>query len=103
MSASHLRRICLMMGPGTLPSQGRDRMDLTHYNAKLSGKPRLTPREMVAAFPEIEEIAEIVHDDDGANEQATHEDLRRLSRKINGILARGDVDGLVYIQGTNTL
>jgi len=103
MSASPRRRICLMMGPGTLPSQGRDRMDLTHYNAKLSGKPRLTPREMVAAFPEIEEIAQIIHDDDGANEQATHEDLRRLSRKISGILARADVDGLVYIQGTNTL
>ena len=43
MPASHLRRICLMMGPGTLPSQGRDRMDLTQYNARLSGKPRLTP------------------------------------------------------------
>ena len=103
MSASQRRRICLMMGPGTLPSQGRDRMDLTHYNAKLSGKPRLTPREMVAAFPEIEEIAEIVLDDAGANEQATHEDLRRLARKISGVLARADVDGLVYIQGTNTL
>ena len=91
MPASHLRRICLMMGPGTLPSQGRDRMDLTQYNARLSGKPRLTRRAMVAAFPEI------------ANEQATHEDLRRSSRKINGILARGDFDGLVYIQGANTL
>ena len=55
---------------------------------------------MDAAFLEIEEI---VHDYDGANEQATHEDLRRLSHKMNGLLARSDVDGLVYIQGTNTL
>ena len=54
MSASQRRRICLMMGPGTLPSQGRERMDLTHYNAKLSGKPRLSLREMDAAFLEIE-------------------------------------------------
>ena len=100
MSASQRRRICLRMGPGTLPSQGRERMDLTHYNAKLSGKPRLSPREMDAAFLEIEEI---VHDYDCANEQATHEDLRRLSHKMNGLLARSDVDGLVYIQGTNTL
>ena len=37
----------------TLPSQGRDRMDLTHYNIRHSGKGRLTAREMVAALPEI--------------------------------------------------
>ena len=101
--AANLRRICLMRGPGTLPSQGRDRMDLSHYNVRFSGKGLLSTREMVAAIPEIEAIAEIVHDDDGPNDQATHEHLRLLARKMNGVLARPDIDGIVYVQGTNTL
>lgn len=101
--ASKMRRICLMRGPGTLPSQGRDRMDLSHYNVRFSGKGLLSTREMVAAIPEIEAIAEIVHDDDGPNDQATHEHLRLLARKMNGVLARPDIDGIVYVQGTNTL
>lgn len=101
--ASTLRRICLMRGPGTLPSQGRDRMDLTHYNVKFSGKGLMSTRDMVAAIPEVEAIAEIVHDDDGPNDQGTHEHLRLLARKMNGVLAREDIEGVVYVQGTNTL
>ncbi len=101
--ASTLRRICLMRGPGTLPSQGRDRMDLTHYNVKFSGKGLMSTRDMVAAIPEVHAIAEIVHDDDGPNDQSTHEHLRLLARKMNGVLAREDIEGVVYVQGTNTL
>ena len=101
--ASMLRRICLMRGPGTLPSQGRDRMDLTHYNVKFSGKGLMSTRDMVAAIPEVHAIAEIVHDDDGPNDQSTHEHLRLLARKMNGVLAREDIEGVVYVQGTNTL
>ena len=82
-----LRRVCLMAGPGTLPSQGRDRMDLTHYNIRHSGKGRLSPREMVAALPEINALAEIVYDD-GVNEQATHEDLRKLAQKVDTLARR---------------
>jgi hypothetical protein len=35
-----LPRVHLMIGPGTLPSVGKDRMDLLRY--RLSGNPRLT-------------------------------------------------------------
>ena len=56
-------RILLSIGPGTLPSQGIDRLDFTHYNIRLSGKPPLTGPQMVAALPEINSIADIVFDD----------------------------------------
>ena len=101
--AARRKRIRLMAGPGTLPSQGRDRMDLTHYNVRFSGKPRLATSEMTAAFPEIAAIADVSHDDEGPNDQSTHEDLRRLARKIDLLMRRDDIDGLVYVQGTNTL
>src|SRR5690349_6289314 len=40
-----LPRIHLMIGPGTLPSVGKDRMDLLRY--RLSGIPRLTGEQML--------------------------------------------------------
>ncbi len=97
------KRIMVMAGPGTLPSQGRDRMDLTHYNVKFSGKPRLTPVEMLDAWPEISQYAETCTDDGPVMEVATHDDLHRLSLRIQEILQRSDINGLVWIQGTNTL
>src|SRR5262249_33291230 len=38
-TARGLPRVHLMVGPGTLPSVGKDRMDLLRY--RLSGNPRL--------------------------------------------------------------
>ena len=96
-------RIMVLAGPGTLPSQGKDRMDLTHYNIRYSGKPRLTPREMLEAWPEISQYADTCVDDGPILEVTTHEDLRLLSLHIQVILKRNDIAGLVWIQGTNAL
>lgn len=103
MPASKRHRILLSVGPGTLPSQGRDRMDFTGYNILLSGKPPLSGREMVAALPEIDAIAEIIHDDVPPRPQATHESLRELARFLDTAARRDDIDGIVWCQGTNTL
>ena len=103
MPDSKRPRILLSVGPGTLPSQGRDRMDFTAYNILLSGRPRLSGREMVEALPEIDAIAEIVHDDVPPRPQATHEDLRQLARFLDEAARRDDIDGIVWCQGTNTL
>lgn len=97
------RRVLLSLGPGTLPSQGIDRLDFTSYNIRLSGKPRLTGREMVDALPEINSFADIVHDDASPHEQATHEDIRKLARYLDTQARRDDIDGIVWVQGTNTL
>ena len=97
------RRVLLSLGPGTLPSQGIDRLDFTSYNIRLSGKPRLTGREMVEALPEINSFADIVFDDASPHEQATHEDIRKLARYLDTQARRDDIDGIVWVQGTNTL
>ena len=103
MTEAKRRRILLSLGPGTLPSQGRDRMDFTGYNVRLSGKPSLSGREMVAALPEIDTIAEIVFDDEAPHPQGTHEDIRKLARFLDSAARRDDIDGIVWVQGTNTL
>ena len=74
---SGLPRVHLMIGPGTLPSVGRDRMDLLRY--RLSGNPRLTGEQMLEPLPEIAKVARVEVDKGNPYAQATHEDLRKLA------------------------
>ena len=99
--ARDLPRIQLMIGPGTLPSVGRDRMDLLRY--RLSGNPRLTGEQMLEPLPEVAKVARIEVDKGNPYAQATHEDLRKLALRVEEVLQSPDVDGLVYVQGTNTI
>src|SRR5580704_12272854 len=52
-----LPRVHLMVGPGTLPSMGKDRMDLIRY--RLSGNPRLTGEQLIEPLPEIAKVARV--------------------------------------------
>ncbi|TMJ34509.1 MAG: asparaginase [Alphaproteobacteria bacterium] len=91
----------LMIGPGTLPSVGKDRMDLVRY--RLSGNQRLTGEQMLEALPEIAKIARIEVDTANPYAQASHEDLRKLALRAEEVLRRPEVAGMIYVQGTNTL
>jgi L-asparaginase len=101
MSKAKAFRLRLMMGPGTLPSQGADRMDLARY--RKSGRPQMTGRELLDALPEIGGVAEVSVDESNPHGIATVEDLRRLSLRVSGTLARPDIDGVVFVQGTNSI
>ena len=94
-------RIRLLIGPGTLHSRGRDRMDFTRYSR--SGNPRMTGQELLPTLPEIAGIAVMEVDEGNPHEVGTFEDLRKLARHANELLKRPDLDGLVLIQGTNSL
>jgi L-asparaginase len=96
-----LPRVHLMVGPGTLPSVGKDRMDLLRY--RLSGIPRLTGEQMLEPLPEIAKIARVEVDKGNPYQQASYEDLRKLALRAEEVLRSPDVDGLVYVQGTNTI
>src|SRR5262249_23102690 len=100
-SPHDLPRIQLMIGPGTLPSVGKDRMDLLRY--RLSGIPRLTGEQMLEPLPEIAKIARVEVDKGNPYGQASYEDLRKLALRAEEVLRSPDVDGLVYVQGTNTI
>jgi L-asparaginase len=100
-TAPRLPRVHLMIGPGTLPSVGKDRMDLLRY--RLSGIPRLTGEQMLEPLPEIAKIARVEVDKGNPYGQASYEDLRKLALRVEEVLRSPDVDGLVYVQGTNTI
>jgi L-asparaginase type II len=96
-----LPRVQLMIGPGTLPSVGKDRMDLLRY--RVSGNPRLTGEQMLEPLPEIAKVARVTVDKGNPYGQGSYEDLRKLSLRVEEVLRSPDIDGVVYVQGTNTL
>jgi L-asparaginase len=96
-----LPRVHLMIGPGTLPSMGKDRMDLLRY--RLSGNPRLTGEQMLEPLPEIAKVARVDVDKGNPYDQGSYADLRKLALRAEQVLRVPDVDGLVYVQGTNTI
>jgi L-asparaginase len=98
-----LPKVCLLLGPGTLHSQGRHRLDTFRYAPWSSGNPRLTGQELLKALPELTQFADIEVDSGNPHEVATMDDLRRLALRIEGMLARPDVAGVVFVQGTNSL
>ncbi|HTE13721.1 MAG TPA: asparaginase domain-containing protein, partial [Burkholderiales bacterium] len=101
MTDHALPHIHLLIGPGTLHSRGKDRMDFHHY--RNSGRPRMTGEELLAEIPEIARVARVTVDAGNPHEVATLDDIRRLALRINELMQRPDVDGVVFVQGTNVL
>jgi len=96
-----LPHIHLLIGPGTLHSRGSDRMDFAHY--RNSGKPRMTGEELLAEIPEIAAVAQVTVDPGNPHDVTTLDEIRRLALRVNEVLQRSDVDGVVFVQGTNVL
>jgi L-asparaginase len=96
-----LPRLALLLAMGTLHSRGADRMDFTRYGR--SGKPRMTGEELLETLPELSRLARVHVDEGNSHDVATSEDLRRLSSHVNALLKRPDIDGVIMVQGTNSL
>ncbi len=101
MKETDLPGLRLLLAPGTLPSQGKDRLDFLRYSR--SGRPRLAGEELLATLPEINAIARVHVDEANPHAVATLEDLCRLASRAESLLQRPEVDGLVLVQGTNSL
>ena len=100
-AARGLPRVHLLIGPGTLPSVGKDRMDLLRY--RQSGNPRMTGQQMLEQLPEVAKIARVDVDTGNPYEQASYDYLRKLALRVDEVLRSPEVDGAVYVQGTNTI
>lgn len=76
-------------------------MDLLRY--RLSGNPRLTGEQMLESLPEIAKVARVEVDKGNPYDQGSYEALRKLALRAEQVLQSPDVDGLVYVQGTNNI
>jgi L-asparaginase len=95
--------IWLMIGPGTLPSQGADRMDMLRYIELRSGRPPLKGQELLAALPEISRFANVEVDEGNPYAIGSADDLRAIALRMELIAQRTDVGGIVFVQGTNSI
>lgn len=95
--------VCLLMGPGTLPGQGVDRLDTVRYAPWITGLKNLTGQELLAALPEIAKVTAVEVDAGNPYGIHTYDDLRTLALRVETLARRADVAGIVFIQGTNTI
>jgi L-asparaginase len=98
--AGPLPKVGLFTTGGTIQSKGADRQKLMEYN---SG--RVTPDELLADLPELEEIAEITVTEisNMGSGGITQKEQLALAKAINAWLAEPEAAGAVVTHGTGTL
>ena len=92
-----------MIGPGTLPGQGVDRMDMLRYAEWVSGRKPLTGNELLAALPEIGRIAKVEVDDKNPHPIDSAKALQAIAGRMELVARRPEVGGIVFVQGTNSI
>jgi L-asparaginase len=95
-------RVALIATGGTIDSVGHDRLDLWKYGA--TGK-RLGPGELLAAVPEVQDIADVAEIEFRklASHALVDADWLDLARTIQAIVEADSANGIVVTHGTNTL
>lgn len=96
-----LPRIHLIVSAGTLPSVGKNRMDLLRY--RESGIPRLTGEQLLEPLPEVAAVAAVTVEQGPTPDNTSYDALRKLAMRVSELLRSPDVDGVVYVQGTNAI
>ena len=92
-----------MIGPGTLPGQGVDRMDMLRYAEWISGRKPLKGDELLAALPEIGRIAKVEVDDKNPYPIDSAKALQAIAARMEAVARRPEVGGIVFVQGTNSI
>ncbi|CAI2502434.1 L-asparaginase precursor [Serratia ficaria] len=99
-AAGERPHIVILATGGTIAGSAASNTQTTGYQAGALGVDTL-----IAAVPEMQKIARV----DGeqianiGSENMTSEILLTLSKRVNALLARDDVDGVVITHGTDTL
>jgi L-asparaginase type II len=76
-------------------------MDFARY--RRSGKKQMTGKVMLAALPEIAAGAEVTVDAGNPHAISSVPDLCRLSLAVQSVLTEPQIDGVVFVQGTNSI
>ena len=95
-------RVALIPTGGTIEAIGADRLDLAFY---LETKQRLTPGELVARVPELEDIAFVseLQQPRLTSHAMTDENIADIAHLVAEQFATDQADAVVVTQGTNTI
>ena len=99
-AAAHLPNVMILATGGTIAGTGTSSTTTVGYSAAKVGVERL-----IDAVPELRQVAN-VHGEQVfqvASENMTDALWLKLGKRVNELLARADVDGIVITHGTDTL
>ncbi|MCC8170524.1 MAG: type II asparaginase [Parabacteroides sp.] len=98
-SAYGLPRIRILATGGTIAGVGASSTGSAYKPGQLGVD------QLLAAVPEIKEVAEVTGEQvfTIASQDMTVADWLQLARRVNELLARDDVDGIVLTHGTDTM
>lgn len=99
-----LPRVAILATGGTIASRGSGALSLTDYGVGAGHKP-VSIEVLVDAVPQIKNFAQITGEqvfNVGSSKLST-ENLLMLANRINELLAKDDIDGIVVTHGKDTL
>lgn len=96
----HLPRVTVLATGGTIAGTGATSTTMVGYKAA-----KLGVEALIAAVPELAKVAAVSGEQvfQIASENMTPAHWLRLAKRVNELLAREDVDGIVITHGTDTL
>lgn len=97
---AHLANVMILATGGTIAGSGATSTTTVGYTAATVGVERL-----IAAVPELAKVASVKGEQvfQIASENMSNENWLVLAKRVNVLLARADVDGIVITHGTDTL
>ena len=99
-----LPRVAILATGGTIASRGSGALSLTDYGVGAGHKP-VGIEVLVDAVPQIKNFAQITGEQvfNVGSSKLSIENLLTLANRINELLAKDDIDGIVVTHGTDTL